>query len=323
LRQAGPSEALLSIRNLDIEIGYGADKHYPVQDVDLTVPSRQVSGLVGESGSGKSLTALAVVGMLPQSARQISGTIEFADIDICHAEESHLQRIRGRQIALLFQNPRASLHPLKKVGSQIAYLAMRHQHLSRASAWNHAIDLMAAAGISEPKARAGDYPHQFSGGMAQRAALAMALACSPELLIADEPTSGLDTTLREQIVELLATQVRDRKMTVLLITHDIGLIKHHTDTVTVLYAGRIMEAGATRHVLSSPRNPYTRELMRADQQVDGTRMYAIPGNVPPVLPRWTGCPFSSRCDLATDVCREVLPPLRLIAGREVACHHAE
>ena len=323
MKQPTPGEALLSIRDLNIEIGYGADKHYPVQEVDLTVPSRRVTGLVGESGSGKSLTALAVVGMLPPTAQQTSGAIEFAGVDISRALESELQRIRGRQIALLFQNPRASLHPLKKVGSQIAYMALRHQHLSRASAWTHAIELMAAAGISEPKARAEDYPHQFSGGMAQRAALAMALACSPQLLIADEPTSGLDTTLREQIVELLATQVRDRRMTVLLITHDIGLVKHHTDSVTVLYAGRVMEAGATRLILDSPRNPYTRELMRADQEVHGARMYAIPGNVPPMLPRWTGCPFSGRCDLATNVCRDVLPSLRVIAGREVACHHAD
>jgi oligopeptide/dipeptide ABC transporter ATP-binding protein len=315
-------ELLLSIRNLEIEIFSGPQMNYPIQGLDLTVDCRRVAAIVGESGSGKSLTALAIVGLLPPGVRRVAGTIDFAGERISESSVSRLQQIRGDEIAILFQNPRASLHPLKKVGNQIAYIAAHHQGLSHASAWTHAVALMTAVGISEARARANDYPHQLSGGMAQRVALAMALACSPQLLIADEPTSGLDTTLREQIIELLATQVRDREMTLLLITHDIALVKDSTDTVTVLYAGRVMESGPTERVLNAPRNPYTRELIRAGTEVHGSRMYAIPGQVPSVLPHWSGCPFNGRCPLATDECRDVLPQLREVAGRQVACHHA-
>lgn len=315
-------EPLLEVLDLCVSIGSGIGGVVPLQGVNLTVGRSTKVALVGESGSGKSLTAAAVLGMLPAGSSIDRGSVLLEGEELLGRSERHLRTIRGSRVAIMFQNPRASLNPVLTIGGQIAEVIRVHEGLTRRESEQRAVDLLDQMGIPDAKRRSGDYVHQYSGGMAQRAALAMALSCRPSLLIADEPTSGLDATLQQQVLELVIEQVESLKSSLLLITHDIGLASQTCDDTVVMYAGRVLEAGATTKVVAEPKNPYTTELVRAYRDVSPGRMSSIPGTVPVLRGHLEGCGFADRCPLTEQRCQESVPQLREVEGREVACLRA-
>ena len=312
-------QPLLEVRDLRVSISARGGVVVPLQGVDLTVTGGSRVALVGESGSGKSLTAAAVLGMLPDGSSIDAGSVRLEGEDILGLPERSMRRIRGGRIAIMFQNPRASLNPVLTIGGQIAEVIRVHEGIGRKESMERAVRLLDQMGIPDARRRADDYVHQFSGGMAQRAALAMALSCRPALLIADEPTSGLDATLQQQVLDLVIEQVESLGSALLLITHDIGLVAQTCEQAVVMYAGRVMEAGTVEQIVHDPCNPYTHELVRSFRQVGPGRMSSIPGTVPVLRAELDGCGFADRCPLAEERCREAVPELRSVAEREVAC----
>ncbi len=291
----------------------------PLQGVSLEVGRASTMALVGESGSGKSLTASAVLGMLPSSAKVMRGSIRFEGEEILGAAEKRLRLLRGSRMAIMFQNPRASLNPVLTIGGQIAEVIRVHEKVGRKESRERAVELLEQMGIPNALRRSKDYVHQYSGGMAQRAALALALSCRPRLLIADEPTTGLDATLQRQVLELVVEQVSERHSTLLLITHDIGIVGRTCEKMAVMYAGRIMESGPTAEVLNSPYNPYTAELVKSYSTIRQGRMNFISGVVPTLVGELTECAFADRCERVGTECREGVPELRGMGERRVAC----
>lgn len=311
---------LLEISDLTVRFRHGERGGViPLQGVDLSVPRGTRMALVGESGSGKSLTASAAIGMLPSGAEVLRGSVRLDGEEILDSSERRLQQLRGRRVAIMFQNPRGSLNPVLTVGGQIAELIRVHERVSRRESKERAVDLLDQMGISDARRRAADYVHQYSGGMAQRASLAMALSCQPDLLIADEPTTGLDATLQQQVLDLVVDQVTKRDASLLLITHDIGIVGRTCERLAVMYAGRVLEEGATDDVLSGAANPYTIELLKAYSVVDQRRMTSIPGRVPALHHELESCPFADRCPRVDEGCYQELPALRPIGNRRVAC----
>ena len=320
---AAPGAADVPVLDVaDLTVGFGSAakrRSIPLQGIHLQVAAAERMALVGESGSGKSLTAAAVLGLLPDGAEVIRGSIRLAGEELVGAPERRLRDLRGRRMAIMFQNPRASLNPVLTVGGQIAEVIRVHGETGRKESWTQAVDLLAEMGIPNAARRAKDYVHQYSGGMAQRAALAMALSCRPDLLIADEPTTGLDATLQQQVLELVVERVALRDASLLLITHDIAVARSHCERTTVMYAGRVMESGPTSSVTGDPKNPYTGALLKAFGTVDQRRMYAIGGVVPTLVGELGECAFADRCPLASAECRDGVPELRHLDDRRVAC----
>ena len=309
----------IELNNVKLVISSKNKKLYPLQGVTFTIPYNTKVALVGESGSGKSLTAASIIGMLPSNAEIVEGKILMNGSNIVNLSEKEFQQIRGKEISIIFQNPRESLNPIISVGNQIAEVIRVHEKLSRKESINKAIKSLELLGISSPAKRFEDYPHQYSGGMAQRAALAMAMACRPSLLIADEPTSGLDATLQQQVFELLSNQVQEQKSSLLLITHDISVVGATCEQVAVMYGGRIMEFGDTKTILNNPVNPYTIKLIESFRRSKKKRMTTIPGSVKPLVDELKGCPFAPRCYMAEKDCYNLLPSLSFVKNRFVAC----
>ncbi len=309
----------IELNNVKLVISSKNKKLYPLQGVTFTIPYNTKVALVGESGSGKSLTAASIIGMLPSNAEIIEGKILMNGSNIVNLSEKEFQQIRGKEISIIFQNPKESLNPIISVGNQIAEVIRVHEKLSRKESINKAIKSLELLGISSPAKRFEDYPHQYSGGMAQRAALAMAMACRPSLLIADEPTSGLDATLQQQVLELLSNQVQEQKSSLLLITHDISVVGATCEQVAVMYGGRIMEFGDTKTILNNPVNPYTIKLIESFRRSKKKRMTTIPGSVKPLVDELKGCPFAPRCYMAEKDCYNLLPSLSFVKKRFVAC----
>jgi oligopeptide/dipeptide ABC transporter ATP-binding protein len=321
--EAAPgSDVLLAVEGLSAMAQAHGRLTHPLQGVTFSIPRNRVVGLVGESGSGKSLTASAILGLMPAGVQVTAGAIALEGRNLLALRERELRRVRGAQISIVFQNPRASLNPIIPVGKQIAELLRLHEGLDRRQAWTQSVELLAGMGIRKAAQRAKDYPHQYSGGMAQRAALARALACSPKLLIADEPTTGLDATVQEEVLELLVSRTRSRGASLLLISHDIGVIGATCDEAVVMYAGMVLEDGPATVVLRESLSPYTKALVECFHVVERGRMQAIPGSAPLLTGKHTGCPFRARCALAQEVCEESVPELREVRGRKVACHLA-
>jgi len=316
-----PARRLLEIRQLEISAEGPQGSVKLLRGVDLWIDRHRV-GVVGESGSGKSMTAAAILGLLPPAVRATHGSITFLGRELLGLRESEMQDIRGREISIVYQNAVTSLNPLIAVGDQIARVCRTHIGVSRNEAWKRAVDMLASLGIADAANRAHDYPHQFSGGMAQRVAIGAALICGPKLLIADEPTTGLDATIQAQVLEVITDSVKRSSATLMLISHDLSVIQATTDAVVVIYAGLVMEIGPTMDVITSPLNPYTQGLVRSlTPRSDGTIDF-IPGRIPE--PRAIGeqCPFADRCALVTERCRVEKPLLReLQTGRWVACHN--
>ncbi|MHB8589846.1 MAG: ABC transporter ATP-binding protein [Candidatus Dormibacteraceae bacterium] len=316
-----PAARLLEISQLEVTAHTPRESVKLLRGVDLWLDTNAL-GVVGESGSGKSMMAAAILSLLPPGIRSTKGSIRFAGRELLGLPESEMQKIRGRQISIVYQNAVTSLNPLISVGDQIARVCRAHAGVSPSESWNRAVEMLASLGIADATNRARDYPHQFSGGMAQRVAIGAALICGPKLLIADEPTTGLDATIQVQVLDVITESVRRTSAALLLISHDLGVIQATTDSVVVLYAGLVMEIGRTQDVISSPLNPYTQGLVRSlTPKEDGTIDF-IPGRVPEPQTIGEQCPFASRCPLVGDRCRVEKPLLReLRQGQWVACHN--
>lgn len=309
---------LLDVQHLTVSFGSTP----VVRDVSFQLFPGRTLCLVGESGSGKSMTAFSVMRLLPSPGRVTSGSLLFDGEDLLKLDEKAMRSRRGRDISMIFQEPMTSLNPVLRIGKQIAEPLEIHEGLHGRAAEEKTVNLLELVGIPDARRRLNDYPHQFSGGMRQRVMIAMALACTPRLLLADEPTTALDITIQGQILRLLGRLARERNMGVLLITHDLGVVAQIADSVGVMYAGRLVEYGSLEELFHNPLHPYTRGLMaaaptRASFRLD--RLAAIPGTVPPLGSVPSGCPFHPRCSQALDICRESLPPETVRNGHRVLC----
>lgn len=314
-------DPLLDISGLVVETGPQRAPVELLRSIELAIPRGARVGVVGESGSGKSMTASAILGVLPDGVRARSGTIRFDGRDLTTLPEREMRRIRGGEISLVSQNAVASLNPLMTVGAQIAKVCREHTGVSKQEAWARTVELLDALGIPEPDVRARSYPHHFSGGMAQRVAIAMALICSPQLVIADEPTTGLDATIQAQVLEVIDGSVKASGAALLLISHDLAVVRAMCDIVAVVYAGSLLEYGPADEVLNRPLSPYTQGLIRCMDPPEGEIAF-IPGRIPEPGTLGAGCPFAERCEQATDACRAQQPALRqLRPDHWVSCHH--
>ncbi len=315
---------LLDIRDLRLEFSVGQDTVYALRGVNLQILRGSRTAVVGESGSGKSVTALSTLRLLGRTARITDGEIIYNGTDLLELDEREMRRIRGSQICMIFQNASASLNPLFTVGQQIANVYRHHSRSNKKEAWRKAVEVLDAMGIPEPEDRARNFPFEYSGGMAQRAMVAMALVSSPELLIADEPTSGLDVTIQVQVLDLIQDVVEQLEATLVLISHDMALVSAVCDHVVVMYAGVVMEVGTVDQVLNNPANPYTVLLLACFTDMESEHMPTIPGRVPDLREQWSGCGFASRCPRVEDICHHVPPPMiEIEPGHYSACHFAE
>ncbi|MDZ7578421.1 MAG: ABC transporter ATP-binding protein [Candidatus Nanopelagicales bacterium] len=298
------ADPVLDVSDLSVRISSRDGEARAVNGISFSVNAGEAVALLGESGSGKSMTALAVMGMLPERARIVSGSIRLSGTELVGATEKEYRQIRGRRIAIVFQDALSALNPVVSVGRQVAEMFTVHEHLGHADARAAAIDAMTRVRIPSAAQRYGDYPHQFSGGMRQRILIAMMIALRPEVLIADEPTTALDVTVEAAIMDLLTELRAETGMGLVLITHDLGVAASAADRVTVMYAGRAMEQGETAVVLSNTAHPYTQGLMRSVAPLDdgSGRLPAIPGLPPSLMKLPSGCLFRPRCALAIDLC---------------------
>ncbi|MBS7700440.1 MULTISPECIES: ABC transporter ATP-binding protein [unclassified Chelatococcus] len=320
---------LLSIRNLDVRFVDDDALGRPrvaraLNDVSFKVERGEVLGLVGETGAGKSLTAQAVMGLLRPPARRQAGSICLDDTELSALGEEAFNSLRGTAMAMVVQSPKTSLDPLCRIGDQIVRIQRAHRPVERATARRRAVELLGLVGIPDPARRAQAWPHELSGGMAQRVLIAMALANDPRLLIADEPTTGLDVTVQTQILDLLRQLVLDKGMGLMIITHDLGVVAHYCDRVAVMFAGTIVESGPVRDILVTPSHPYTQALMAATPEriAQGQRPPAA-GAPPDLFALPAGCVYQQRCRFADDICRTAPPSIALPQGGEVRCHHAD
>jgi len=316
---------LLEVRDLTVHFDTEAGLVEAVDGVTFNVRSGEILGVVGESGSGKSVTALALLRLIRPPGRIVQGAVVFEGTDLVGLSEDEMRAVRGTRIAMVFQSPRTALNPVLTVGRQISRLFELHQGASRAEGRTRTIGMLKLVGISEPERRARQYAHQLSGGMCQRVMIAMALATSPRLLLADEPTTGLDVSIAAQILELLRDLGRRTGASILLITHDLGVVAEVCDRVAVMHAGQIVEVGAVRAIFARPLHPYTQALVRSIPRIDrDVTMEPIPGMVPSLLAPPPGCRYADRCPRVLDVCRRDRPAPRAAApDHEVACHAAE
>jgi peptide/nickel transport system ATP-binding protein len=316
---------LLAVEDLGVEFRTRSGTVRALDGIGFELRRGETLALVGESGSGKSVTAYAIMGILDAAAHVNSGRIVFGGLDLLTVVETEMAEIRGRELAIIFQNPRTALNPIRPVGKQIADILVRHGNVTAAQAPGRAVEMLAKVRIPDPKRRAVAYPFELSGGMCQRIMIAMALACEPALLIADEPTTGLDITTQAVIMDLIAELAASQNMATLLITHDLGVAAEYCDRIAVMHAGHLVETAPTPLLFAAPRHPYTAKLIAATPS-EASRLdilASITGSLPDLrradLP---ACRYSERCERATQDCREV-PLLRVttIEGREVACRH--
>ena len=314
---------LLEVADLSVEFETPHGVVRAVDEVSFALPEGEVLGLVGESGSGKTVTSRALIRLLPgRRARITGGTVRLQGVDLLSLREPEMRDVRGRAIGMIFQNPLTHLDPVMTIGDQVAEPLRTHDGLSRKEALRESVELLRQVGIPDPSSRLGAYPHEFSGGMRQRALIATALACRPKLLIADEPTTALDVTVQAQILRLLL-ELRDRSgLAILLITHDLGVVAQNCDSVAVMYAGRIVERAAKSDILRQPLHPYTEGLIGSQPGAadPGRELPSIPGQPPALTDLPGGCRFHPRCRYAEDRCATVRPPLEAAApDRATAC----
>ncbi|CAN1561787.1 DppD ABC-type dipeptide/oligopeptide/nickel transport system, ATPase component [Rhabdaerophilaceae bacterium] len=322
--------ALLEIENLQTHFRTPDGVNRAVDGVSFSINAGQTMAVVGESGCGKSVTAMSILRLIPEPPGKIGGQIRFNGKNLLDCTVEEMRAIRGNEISMIFQEPMTSLNPVLTIGRQIGETLRLHQKLSSQEAHERAVDMLTLVGIPEPRRRVDEYPHQLSGGMRQRVMIAIALACSPKLLIADEPTTALDVTIQAQILDLMRDLKARVGAAIMLITHDLGVVAEVADQVVVMYAGRKVEEAPVRQLFRSPKHPYTQGLLGAVPKLGSSiaggqsRLAEIPGLVPSLKTRIKGCVFAGRCPVATDLCREFAPGLEEKApGQVVACHHAE
>jgi oligopeptide transport system ATP-binding protein len=317
------AEALLSVEDLEVRFWTDRGTIHAVNGISFALAAGETLGIVGESGCGKSVTALATLGILPRAGRVSAGRIAYDGRNLIELSERELRRIRGKEIAMIFQDPMTSLNPVLTIGRQLLEAIETHLQLDRGEARRRAVELLDQVGIPAASSRLRDYPHQFSGGMRQRAMIAMAIACEPKVIIADEPTTALDVTIQAQILDLLRSLVRERGTALILITHDLGVVAGMCERVNVMYAGTIVEAGTAEQVFAAPRHPYTLGLLQSVPRLDAgraQRLQPIAGAPRNMLSAPTFCPFAPRCRYRTDVCGERLPALEPSdTGQRSAC----
>jgi peptide/nickel transport system ATP-binding protein/oligopeptide transport system ATP-binding protein len=302
--------SLLSVENLEISFS----NHKPIKAVDkvsFAISQEEILGIVGESGCGKTLTALSLMRLLPSQAH-FSGTVLFKGEDLFLKKEKELRTMRGKDISMVFQEPMTSLNPVFPIGYQVSETLIGHLKFNKKNALEKTIELLQVVGIPSPELRLKEYPHQMSGGMRQRIMIAMAIACNPSLLIADEPTTALDVTIQAQILELLDSLKKKNRMSLLLITHDLGIIAEWAHRVLIMYAGRIVEEAEVREIFLNPRHPYTMGLLKSLPTKRGERLHPIPGMVPRPTDLPRGCKFSPRCPYVIEACRPKEPELLTI-----------
>ena len=317
-------EPLLEVRNLKV--------HFPTEDglvkavdgVSFSIAPGETLGVVGESGSGKSVTFLTVMGLITRKNARVEGEVIFRGQDLLKMPLEDLRNVRGDDISMIFQDPLTSLHPYYKVGTQIVEAIRTHQKVSKKEAWEMAVDMLRRVGIPRPEDRASQFPHEFSGGMRQRAMIAMALSLNPDLLIADEPTTALDVTVQAQILDLIDRLKQEFDAAVVIITHDLGVVAEHCDDIMVMYAGKCAEYGQRRDIYYNAHHPYTWGLLRSIARLDlenQERLEPIKGLPPSLIFVPPGCPFHPRCPYVMDVCRKEVPPLLPADGHHAsACH---
>ena len=349
---------LLEIENLQVEIPYGKTKVYPVSGVSFSLEEGEVLGIIGESGSGKSMAMKAIMGLLPEKAKASARKLSFQDLDLRNLTEKEYLPLRGSRMAMIFQDPMTALNPLIPIGEQLREIFERQRKKGRDShgrdsyggdsyakdfhikdsniqdstikdfntkdSKERAIALLASVGIPNPEEKYKQYPHEFSGGMRQRVLIAMALSCSPALLIADEPTTALDVTLQAQILDLLLEGVKARNTSLILISHDLSLVKERCKRILILYGGKVMEEGTVEEIFQAPEHPYTKALLAAIPSMEKDKeeaLVAIEGNPPSILKEFTRCPFYERCKERIDACQDALPEeARLSEMHRVFCH---
>jgi len=298
-----------------------------VDGISFQLKRGETLGIVGESGSGKSVTNLSIIRLIPSPPGKIvSGEVIFDGRDILLLPEADVRKIRGRRIAMIFQDPMTSLNPFMKISKQLMEMTQLHLGYNSAHAYEHAIKMLETVGIPDARERANNYPHEFSGGMRQRVMIAMALSCQPELLIADEPTTALDVTIQAQILELIKQLKQETGTSVILITHDLGVVAGMTDHLMVMYAGKVFEQARTTELFATPGNPYTKGLLRSvpDPLAEQAELYQIPGLPPDVAHLPPGCPFAARCERAEQLCHEEYPPFVEVApDHHSLCHFAQ
>ena len=294
-----------------------------MRGISFDVNQGEVLGIVGESGSGKSVTSLSIMGLLQHPGRVVDGEIFFQDQDILSYGKRRMRRVRGKEIAMIFQDPMTSLNPVYTVGNQIMEMLQEHEDIGKGEAKRRAIEMLRMVGIPSPEKRIHNYPHEFSGGMRQRAMIAIALACSPKLLIADEPTTALDVTIQDQILKQLRALQREWNTAIIFITHDLGVVAELCQRVLVMYGGLIMEESPIDDLFERPRHPYTLGLLRsipALNQDKGARLDSIPGSPPDMTNPPAGCPFAPRCPYARQICARELPPYAAVGeGHRSMC----
>ena len=314
--------ALLEVEDLTVRFRTLRGEVHAVNGVELSVDAGETVALVGESGCGKSVTALAILGLLARTASVTRGQVRFDGRDLIGRSERELRQLRGQAISMIFQDPMSSLNPVMTVGSQVGEVLEAHTDLGGTAIKRRSVELLDEVGIPDARRRAGQYPHQFSGGMRQRAMIAIAIACNPQLLIADEPTTALDVTVQAQILTLLARLIADHRMGLLLITHDLGVVADTCATTNVMYGGRVVESAPTLQLFRRPAHPYTVALLRSIPKLDGdrkVRLVAIDGQPPVLRAEPVGCTFVARCPRALDRCRTDTPVLEPMAGGRAAC----
>ena len=322
---AGRNHFLLTIRNLHTYFFTDEGVAKAVDGVDLELKEGGTLGVVGESGCGKSVTALSVMRLIPDPPGKITeGEILFGGTNLLKLSEAEMRKIRGRSISMIFQEPMTSLNPVFQIGDQISEVLRLHEGLSRKEAWDRSVEMLKLVGIPSPERRVQEYPHQLSGGMRQRAMIAMALACSPKLMIADEPTTALDVTIQAQILELMNRLQKDKGMSVILITHNLGVIAETAQKVAVMYAGRVVEYTEVKPIFGNPMHPYTQGLLKSIPRLDEeharkARLEAIPGLVPSLLELPPGCKFSNRCKYVFEKCVEEPQLTEAAPGHMVRC----
>jgi peptide/nickel transport system ATP-binding protein len=323
--------ALLEIERLQTHFGTPDGVVRAVEGVSFHIDAGETLCVVGESGCGKSVTAMSILRLIPEPPGKIAGSIRFDGRDLLALSEQEMRQIRGNAISMIFQEPMTSLNPVLTVGRQIGETLRLHQGMDANQAEQKAIEMLTLVGIPAPVRRVREYPHQLSGGMRQRVMIAMALACNPKLLIADEPTTALDVTIQAQILDLMRDLKQRLGSAIMLITHDLGVVAEMAERVVVMYAGRKVEEAAVGEIFARPLHPYTRGLIGAVPKLGSSlheggrgRLAEIPGLVPSLRKPIVGCAFAGRCELATEVCRQVAPAIELKAdGHLVACHHVD
>ncbi len=317
------TETILDIQNLCVEFRTAEGTVKAVNNLSYTLHRGEKLGIVGESGSGKSVSSLSIMGLIPNPPGEITaGSILYKDKDLVTASEKEMQKIRGNEISMIFQEPMTSLNPIIKCGKQIAESLRLHRGMDKKTAMNEAVRMMHAVGIANPEVRAYEYPHQMSGGMRQRVMIAMALAFSPQILIADEPTTALDVTIQAQILDLIRELNENMETSVLFITHDLGVVSELCDTVIVMYAGQIVEKAPVDELFNDPKHPYSQGLLHAIPKITKERepLLTIEGAVPNPTEHIEGCTFWPRCPHASEICKKADPELRqLTEERSVKC----